>query len=141
TAPDDNILTYQASPSGSFMINSYDLPLLNLQDTRFAWAFISFDDPLEPFFLAGDYNRDGVVNTGDYLQWRSQYGMTGESLSADGNRDGTVDTADFIVWRKNAPQGSAAEAAGAVPEPSCIFLAVAMMLMFTFRRTAPISTD
>jgi hypothetical protein len=141
TAPDDNILTYQAGPSGSFLINSYDLPVLNLQDTRFAWAFISFDDPLEPFFLAGDYNRDGAVNAGDYLQWRSQYGMSGETLSADGNRDGAVDTADFLIWRKNAPQGSAAEAAGAVPEPSCIFLTVAMTLMFAFRRTAPMSTD
>jgi hypothetical protein len=107
---------------------------VNLQDTRFAWAFISFDDPLEPFFLAGDYNRDGVVNAGDYLQWRSQYGMAGEGLSADGNRNGVVDTADFIIWRKNAPPGSAAEVAGAVPEPSCICLAVAMMSIFAFYR-------
>jgi hypothetical protein len=140
TAPDDNILTYEASPSGSFLINSYDLPLVDLQDTRFAWAFISFDDPLEPFFLAGDYNRDGVVNSGDYLQWRSQYGMTGEGLSADGNRNGTVDTADFIIWRKNAPPGPAAEAAGAVPEPSCMCLAVVMALFFAFHRNT-VSSD
>ena len=46
TAPDDNILAYEASPNGTFLINSYDLPNLTLQDTKFAWAFVGFNDRL-----------------------------------------------------------------------------------------------
>ncbi len=131
TAPDDNILTYQPSPSGSFLINSYDLPTPNFQDTRFAWAFISFDNPIEPFFMTGDFNRDGLVNAGDHLVWRSQFGMSGTSLAADGNRDGKVDVADYVLWRKNA---AAASGAGTVPEPSCLWFAIAAALILAFRR-------
>lgn len=46
TAPDDNFLTYEADGSGKFIINSYDLPGVSLQDTQFVWAFVSFSDPL-----------------------------------------------------------------------------------------------
>jgi hypothetical protein len=46
TAPDDNILTYEAGPNGTFLINSYDMPTLNFQNTKFSWAFIGFEDKL-----------------------------------------------------------------------------------------------
>ncbi len=46
TAPDDNILAYEPGPNGTFLINSYDLPTLNLQDTKFSWAFVGFEDKL-----------------------------------------------------------------------------------------------
>ncbi|MCE5279322.1 MAG: LamG-like jellyroll fold domain-containing protein [Planctomycetaceae bacterium] len=46
TAPDDNILCYESDGNGGFLIYSRDLPGLNLQHTQFAWAFVSFDEPL-----------------------------------------------------------------------------------------------
>lgn len=46
TAPDDNILSYQPGPNGTFLINSYDLGALNFQNTAFSWAFVGFDDQL-----------------------------------------------------------------------------------------------
>jgi hypothetical protein len=124
TAPDDNVLTYQASPAGSFLINSYDLPALGFQDTKFVWAFISFDNPISPSVIMGDYDRDGNVDAADYGLWRSQFGKSGESLSADGNRDGVVDAADYIIWRKGAASAPQAAGAQAVPESPSIALAV-----------------
>jgi hypothetical protein len=47
-APDDNLLSYQPTGTGSFLINSIDLPTLSLEDTTFAWAFMSFANPLTP---------------------------------------------------------------------------------------------
>ena len=117
TAPDDNILTYAAGPGDTFTINSLDLPALgtgpgySFQDTKFVWAFISFDDPIEPFVLPGDYNRDALVDQADYHTWRSQFGRTTGWRSADGNGDGTVDTADYVYWRNQA-----GTAAAGVPE-------------------------
>ena len=101
TAPDDNILTYEGSSTGSFLINSYDLPALGFQDTKFVWAFISFDDPISPFVLPGDFNDDGVVDDGDYAVWRAQFGLAGQSLSADGNQDGVVDNDDYVILSDN----------------------------------------
>jgi len=45
-APDDNLLTYEASGTGTFLINSYDLPGLDFQDTGFVWAYIDFSNPI-----------------------------------------------------------------------------------------------
>ncbi|MCO6046183.1 metallophosphoesterase [Aeoliella sp. ICT_H6.2] len=100
TAPDDNTLSYAAGDSGSFLIESTDLPSGNLQDTTFAWAFVKFSEPIAPVVLAGDYNRDGNIDFADYQQWKSQFDQSG-SLTADGNGDGRVDLADYTVWRNN----------------------------------------
>ncbi len=42
---EDNILAYEAY-GDDFLIRSYDLPQLSLQDTDFVFAFISFDNPI-----------------------------------------------------------------------------------------------
>ncbi len=71
-------------------------------------------------FLAGDYNRDGIVDQADYNLWRKQTGQTVTPFSgADGNGDGVVNQADFDVWRSNfgktlpgAGSGAAALAVG-----------------------------
>ncbi len=134
TAPDDNVLTYEASPTGSFLIDSYDLPALGFQDTKFVWAFLSFENPISPFVLPGDFNGDGTVDAGDYQVWRAQFGQAGQSLSADGNGDGLVDAADYVVWRKglNTPLG--ANENGVVPEPMTIALGIlAVSVVFTLR--------
>jgi hypothetical protein len=66
--------------------------------------------------LDGDYNRDGVVDGGDYIVWRK---TSGESTS-------------FDVWRANfgSPSGTAGHGAmagpTAVPEPNASFFASAV---------------
>jgi hypothetical protein len=47
-APDDNLLTYEPSQTGTFLIQSLDLPTVSLQDTSFTWAYIDFSDPITP---------------------------------------------------------------------------------------------
>ena len=133
TAPDDNILVYEAGASGSFLINSYDLPAVGLQDTRFAWAFISFDEPISPGFAPGDFDRSGKVDAEDYMLWRAQFGMAGESLSADGNGDGTVDAADYIVWRRSMVE-TATTSASQVPEPASLPLMLFSAALSLLRR-------
>ena len=44
---------------------------------------------------SGDFNLDGVVDSGDYISWRRSVGQTGAGLAADGNGDGQVDGADL----------------------------------------------
>ena len=62
------------------------------------------DDPPTPLLyfageLAGDYNRDGVVNAIDYAVWRDA--AVTQNLAADGDHNGVVDQDDHQVWRAN----------------------------------------
>jgi hypothetical protein len=135
-APDDNLLTYEPSGTGSFLIQSYDLPAVSLQDTKFAWAYIDFSKPLTPFPAAGDYNHDGDVDSADYEVWKSQFGMSGE-LSADGNGDGIVNAADYTLWRNNLPNGPAScQDSMSVPEPTAIGLVVIALVAICAGRSA-----
>ena len=64
--------------------------------------------------LPGDYDLDSVVDEGDYLAWKSNFGATsGAGLNADGNGDGVVDAADYTVWRDNL--GATAPGSGSLP--------------------------
>jgi hypothetical protein len=62
--------------------------------------------------LVGDYNRNGVVDDGDYILWRRTLGQTGLTpfSGADGDGDGTVDADDYNVWRSHF--GNQAPSAG-----------------------------
>jgi hypothetical protein len=138
TAPDDNFLTYAAGPGNTFTIDSFDLPDLGVspnfgfQDTKFVWAFISFANPIQPYVMPGDYNRDALVDDFDYQVWRAEYGRTSGWMPADGNGDGVVDGADYVFWRQHRSGGSGAGEAAAVPEPAFLFLAVSAILLGLF---------
>jgi hypothetical protein len=57
---------------------------------------------LDFFVLAGDANRDRVVNLSDFLVLRRNFGQTGGTFStADFNYDGTVNLSDFLILRRN----------------------------------------
>jgi hypothetical protein len=93
--------------------------------------------------LAGDYNLDLKVDSGDYTQWRMALGST-TAPWADGNYDGIVDAADYTVWRDHfgddisdagyAGVGSGGVVGGAVPEPAAIWLALTTGFGFVAQR-------
>jgi hypothetical protein len=80
----------------------------------------------------GDYNRDGVVDTADYVVWRRQLGTSGpqgdgtgwDGAHLTGRPDGIVDDHDFAFWKANfgAAYDTGAIANVAAPEPSMWFL-------------------
>jgi hypothetical protein len=49
----------------------------------------------------GDYNRDGIVDSGDYVVWRKTLGASGVPAysGADGDGDSDVDQDDLAVWK------------------------------------------
>ncbi|MEL7237595.1 MAG: dockerin type I domain-containing protein [Planctomycetota bacterium] len=59
-------------------------------------------DVLDFFVLAGDANRDRVVNLQDFLILRGNFNGS-ESVFSEGdfNYDGSVDLADFLILRSN----------------------------------------
>jgi hypothetical protein len=131
TAPQDNILTYEASANGKFLINSYDLPSpVGFQDSKFVWAFISFDESITLPYPTGDYDRDGDVDQDDYTTWKDQFGLTGYR-PADGNEDFAVSPADYVLWRDSlgSSSGTATSNESAVPEPSTAALVVLFSLV------------
>jgi endonuclease I len=91
--------------------------------------------------LAGDYNRDGVVDAVDYTVWRNTYGASVAAFEgADGNGNTMIDDADYGVWRDNygnvaPPPGSGGLASTVVPEPTSLSLIVfGMLIAGHFRR-------
>lgn len=77
----------------------------------------NFPQLITTAFLPGDYDRNGVVNAGDYTVWRNSLGST-TSLAADGNGNGVVDQGDFTYWRARfgTTSGAGQAVAAAVPE-------------------------
>lgn len=79
--------------------------------------------------LAGDYNGDGTVDTADYTVWRDTDGSSvTPSAGADGNGDGFVDAEDLAVWRNHYGK-SVAMLASAIPEPGCLTILIATLLI------------
>jgi hypothetical protein len=100
----------------------------------------------KPNFLSGDYNKDGVVSTGDYVIYRKKVGTTGSDLAdnpADGNHDYVVNAADHTVFRAHFGQPASATSFGSgsdfpsstIPEPTGLLLGVLASLgAMPFRR-------
>ncbi|QDU90034.1 hypothetical protein Pla175_34330 [Pirellulimonas nuda] len=86
-------------------------------------------------FVAGDYDRNGLVDPEDLAAWRTQFGQSvTPGAGADGNGDGVVDASDYTVWR-DAQAGLGAAAAAAVPEPAaCVVAGIAVGLVLLGRR-------
>jgi GH25 family lysozyme M1 (1,4-beta-N-acetylmuramidase) len=90
--------------------------------------------------LSGDFNRDGKVDSRDYIVWRNTKGLTVPLYSgADANGDAKVDASDLTLWRSHFNMGTGGGAsdggdlAGAgVPEPSALGLAIAAICSALF---------
>ncbi|MDZ4820313.1 MAG: hypothetical protein SGJ20_15205 [Planctomycetota bacterium] len=85
--------------------------------------------------LAGDYNHNGVVDSGDYVVWRHTKNQSvTPGTGADGDGSGVVDDGDYTYWRArfgNTATGSALASSTNVPEPASGVLAVVTLLGFT----------
>lgn len=86
--------------------------------------------------LAGDFNRDGAVDPGDYILWRSTYGQSVEAgAAADANANGLIDAADYTVWRDHLIARPPTLTASRSPEPGTLQLATATILITPTIRT------
>jgi hypothetical protein len=81
----------------------------------------------EPTILAGDYNRDGIVDAEDYTRWRDTLGVkVSQGTGADGDGGGRVGLPDFDVWKAHFgdTEPGAGGVSAALPEPAGVVLAV-----------------
>ena len=90
-------------------------------DTR---AIAIYTTDLSAGDVLGDYNRDGQVDTNDYLTWFNSFGSATD-LSADGNANGVVDAADYTVWQDNRGTGSTTAVNTSMNNPVTAELAIA----------------
>jgi len=71
--------------------------------------------------LLGDYNRDGIVDSADYVTWRRTLNTSVAPFSgADGNGDGTVTSADYSIWRANFGRAHGGGSGGGESESSSL---------------------
>ena len=105
-----------------------------LGDVRFSTLFGSFaagqvliDNVrlLSNLPLAGDFNRDDVVDAADYTVWRNTLGKeVAPYEGADGDGDSVITNADYAVWKTSFGTSRGAGQAGAntqvVPEPTTL---------------------
>jgi hypothetical protein len=94
-----------------------------------------------PAAANGDFNADGIVDTGDYLLWRKSMGQTGHQLAADANGNGSVDSGDYDAWQKNfgrvlSRAGGAGETAVPEPSSSALLLIAAAVAVLASRQRA-----
>jgi hypothetical protein len=74
-------------------------------DTKVDAGLFIEAESLKLFELAqGDYDRNGIVDTGDYAVWRANW-LAGTSpayfSNGDGNGNGVVDEGDYNIWWTN----------------------------------------
>jgi hypothetical protein len=109
-----------------------------------------------PNYLKGDYNKDGTVDTADYVVWRKSVGQTGSEFvpgmplvsnhhPADGDHSFLIDAADYAVWARHFGQPGSASGQGAsvlaaagtlsqVPEPTARALLILTAIAAAFLR-------
>jgi hypothetical protein len=80
--------------------------------------------------IAGDYNRNGLVDAADYGLWRKTMGQTGSGLVADGNGNNLVDAGDYSIWRANFGHSAGGSAVvPGIPEPATFVLLFAAIIV------------
>jgi cyclophilin family peptidyl-prolyl cis-trans isomerase len=138
-----NSFTVLTAASIIGFFGTYDLPQLASGQ---AWRIDQSPTAITLTVVEGDYNRNGVIDAGDYVLWRKTRNTSVTAWSgADGNGDGLVNDADFAIWRSNLGAiGGGVHGAGAgsglavsnVPEPSygLLVLAAGMFLGGLYRR-------
>jgi hypothetical protein len=109
--------------------------MLDLVRTRFdlLQQDISWTITLTKTALAGDYNRNGVVDAADYIVWRDLFGQSGAELAADGDGNGTVNDGDYDFWSArfgDVDTSAANSLTASVPEVTTSQLLGVLLLFF-----------
>jgi hypothetical protein len=83
---------------------------------------------------SADFDGDGDVDGGDFLNWQRGLGMTAaQRVHGDADGNGTVDAADLAAWKSTF--GAAPAAVAAVPEPaSAVLVVLALSGGYALRR-------
>jgi hypothetical protein len=119
-------IPYAGFPAPFTAVQKIALDVLrNPANTGFGLESISTAGPS----LAGDFNRDGLVDGEDLTEWKKYVGVITSNgaqskvlATADANADGRVDGADFLAWQRAL--GATPSEAMAAPEPSSWLLAM-----------------
>jgi hypothetical protein len=81
--------------------------------------------------LAGDFNKNDIVDVADLAAWQDNYGAVGGSpyLDGDGDGDGDADGDDWLVWQQQLGMTltPATLASMTVPEPAVAALLLAVV--------------
>jgi hypothetical protein len=123
------------APQPEFIESSKDVPY----GTKIA------DSLGGPNYITGDFNKDGLVDTADYVVWRKTLNAAGSESShplADPNHDFVVNASDLDSWMLNfgSPGTSlgggslASQPGSSVPEPVMSVYAVAACATLVLRR-------
>jgi hypothetical protein len=105
---------FEGTYADTFSGNSNPTPLYDYNQIMYRLDLSTIPD-LFPR-LAGDYNRDGIVDGADYIIWRRA--MQTGNLAADGSRNGVIDHADYDVWRMHFGATATGITFSAIPETS-----------------------
>jgi hypothetical protein len=129
------IIYFDGTYSDTFSGNSNPTPLYDYNEVMYRLDLAKIPNLFAR--LAGDFNRDGVVDGADYVVWRNA--MAGDvNLAADGNGDGVITIADYNIWRANfGSTTAAATSVQVIPEPTTLLsLLVAIAIAKISKRPA-----
>jgi hypothetical protein len=111
---------------------------LDVDDSISMFASDGFGDKLAAFTLGSaedaDFDNDNDVDGDDFLVWQRNLGVGTTNLTGDADGDGSVNAVDLAIWKAQFAVGSAAGAAGAVPEPTTVVLVAAAVAGLGLRR-------
>jgi hypothetical protein len=148
------------APDGRFAIDEF-LHFFNDEDNETSAGLINslayYDEVLTPeavLALGGataaglavtapvtdaDFNNDGSVDGADFLIWQRGFGINSGATNAQGDADlnGQVNSADLTLWKASFGGTQSVAAAGAVPEPGSLGLAILALAALATRKTRP----
>jgi hypothetical protein len=83
--------------------------------------------------VPGDFNDDGIVDSGDYLIWK-KYANTEADLPNDGNLPGPIGPAHYALWQQNFGAVAGGGSGSPVPEPTTVAVVALGLAAFSSRR-------
>jgi hypothetical protein len=100
----------QRGPSFVRVFDAY-----GLEDPRIDIGAFELNTVISPPAFLGDYNKNDIVDSADYVEWRNTLGsLVAKYHGADGDGNGYIERPDFDIWKANfgetPPEGAATAA-------------------------------